>query len=362
MTTRGTPLHDPKRPVTMKDVARAAGVSQSTVSRILNDTPALIPVSADTRNRVRALAAELGYRPHPLARGLRGAPTMLLGAIVRDITDLFFGTAIEALSTEARGRGYSVVLGHAARRVDEALALTAVLEARHCDAVILLGDFTDEPLLVKDLRAAPLPTVAVWHGSERRDFPTVSVDNVAGIAAALAHLSALGHRRIAFVGGESLGDIRERQATFEQYHRERGVAVAPDYVKHVENTTGGGESAFAELFAAATPPTAIVAATDVLAIGIVFAAQSRGIPVPEALSVVGFDDIPLASATFPGLTTVRMPVADMVAAAIEIATAGTPEENGRTAVFTPRLIVRRSTGPAPSPRAGRRAGGAVRPA
>jgi DNA-binding LacI/PurR family transcriptional regulator len=345
MTTRDTSPHGRKHPVTMKDVARAAGVSQSTVSRILNDVPALIQVSAATRDRVRAVAADLGYRPHPLARGLRGAPTMLLGAIVRDITDLFFATAIEALSTEARGRGYSVVLGHAARRVDEALALTAVLEARHCDAVILLGDFTDEPLLVKDLRAAPLRTVAVWHGSELEDFPTVSVDNVAGITAALAHLSELGHRRIAFVGGESLGDIRERQATFEQYHRELGLGVPPEYVKHVENTTGGGESAFAQLFAEAVSPTAIVAATDVLAIGIMFAAQSRGIAVPEALSVVGFDDIPLASATFPGLTTVRMPVSDMVAAAIEIAIAGTSQEDGRAAVFEPQLIVRRSTGP-----------------
>jgi DNA-binding LacI/PurR family transcriptional regulator len=236
------------------------------------------------------------------------------------------------------------VLGHAARRVDEALALTAVLEARHCDAVILLGDFTDEPLLVKDLRAAPLPTVAVWHGSQLQDFPSVSVDNVAGITAALNHLSELGHRRIAFVGGESLGDIRERHATFEQFHRDRGVRVPPEYVKHVENTTGAGEAAFAELFAGAVPPTAIVAATDVLAIGIVFAAQSRGIPVPEALSVVGFDDVPLASATFPGLTTVRMPIAEMVAAAVEIAITAAPEEDVRTAVFTPQLIVRGSTG------------------
>jgi DNA-binding LacI/PurR family transcriptional regulator len=332
----------------MKDVARAAGVSQSTVSRILNDVSALIPVSASTRDRVHAIATELGYRPHPLARGLRGAPTMLLGAIVRDITDLFFGTAIEALSTEARGRGYSVVLGHAARRVDEALALTAVLEARHCDAIVLLGDFTDEPRLIKDLRAAPLPTVAVWHGSQLRDFPSVSVDNVAGITTALAHLSELGHRSIAFVGGESLGDIRERQATFEQFHRERGIRVPPEYVKHVENTTRGGESAFADLFAGATPPTAIVAATDVLAIGIVFAAQSRGFAVPEALSVVGFDDVPLASATFPGLTTVRMPITEMVAAALEIAITATPGEDGGTAVFTPQLIVRGSTGPATS--------------
>lgn len=332
----------------MKDVARAAGVSQSTVSRILNDAPVRIPVSDETRERVRAVAAELGYRPHPFARALRGAPTMLLGAIVRDITDPFFATAIEALSSEARKRGYSVVLGHAARRADEALALTAVLEARQCDAIILLGDFRDEPALVSDLRDAPMSTVAVWHGSELQGFPTVSVDNEAGIRAALEHLTALGHRRIAFVGGESLGDIRERQAAFERHRRELGVRLPHAYVQHVQNTTRGGEDAFASLFAARNPPTAVVAATDVLAIGIVFAAQSSGLSVPGALSVVGFDDIPVAAATFPGLTTVRMPVAEMVAVAIEVAIDGAPEGDGKgKPVFAPELIVRRSTGRAP---------------
>jgi len=350
VTTRPKPTARGRRgPVTMKDVARAAGVSQSTVSRILNDAPVRIPVSDETRERVRAVAAELGYRPHPFARALRGAPTMLLGAIVRDITDLFFATAIEALSTEARNRGYSVVLGHAARRADEALALTAVLEARQCDAVILLGDFRDEPLLVRDLRDTPLSTVAVWHGSDLHAFPTVSVDNVAGIVAALTHLSGLGHRRIAFVGGESLGDIRERQAAFERYHRDLGARLPRGYVQHVQNTTRGGEAAFDALFAGKTPPTAIVAATDVLAIGVVFAAQSRGVAVPGDLSVVGFDDIPIASAIFPGLTTVRMPVAEMVAVAIDIATGRVPaDDGGRTAVFAPELVVRGTTGPAPA--------------
>lgn len=346
-TSRPKPTARGRRgPVTMKDVARAAGVSQSTVSRILNDAPVRIPVSDETRERVRAVAAELGYRPHPFARALRGAPTMLLGAIVRDITDLFFATAIEALSTEARKRGYSVVLGHAARRADEALALTAVLEARQCDAVILLGDFRDEPVLVRDLRDTPLSTVAVWHGSDLPGFPTVSVDNVAGVDSALAHLEALGHRRIAFVGGESLGDIRERQAAFERYHRERGIRLPRRYVRHVQNTTRGGAAAFDALFADGTPPTAIVAATDVLAIGVVFAAQSSGIAVPGGLSVVGFDDIPIASAIFPGLTTVRMPVADMVSVAIDIAI-GSAGDGEKTAVFAPELVVRGSTGAAP---------------
>jgi DNA-binding LacI/PurR family transcriptional regulator len=204
---------DRGRAVTMKDIAAAAGVSQSTVSRILNDTMLSVPFAPETRERVHALAAELGYRPHPFASALRGAPTMLLGAVVRDITDLFFASAIEALSIEARARGYAVVLGHAGEQTDEALALAAVLEARQCDAIVLLGDLQDEPRLIEDLRNARIPVVAIWHGSDPSDsFQTVGVDNRAGIRAALTHLTALGHRRIAFVGGHSHGDIREREA------------------------------------------------------------------------------------------------------------------------------------------------------
>jgi len=303
----------------MKDVAKAAGVSQSTVSRILNDAPMRIPVSQETRERIIAIAGGLGYRPHPFARALRGAPTMLLGAVVRDITDIFFATAIDALSAEARKRGYSVVLGHAGQRADEALALTAVLEARQCDAIVILGDFTDEPRLIDDLRRASMPVVGLWHGTRLEGFSTVGVDNAAGITRALEHLVRLGHSQIAFVGGESLGDIRERQAAFEAFVERHSIEVPPNHIQHVQNTTSGAIQAFEAFRDSETAPTAIVAATDVLAIGTIYAAHSAGLAIPDELSIVGFDDIPLAAATFPGLTTVRMPIAEMVAAAVDLA-------------------------------------------
>ncbi len=124
----------------MRDIARATNLSQSTVSRVLNRTPTLVPIAEETRERVIATATALGYRPNPLARGLRGASTMLLGLIVRDITDPFFAGAIEAVTAAASSRGYNVVLGHAHARADEAITLWGVLEARHCDAILLLGD------------------------------------------------------------------------------------------------------------------------------------------------------------------------------------------------------------------------------
>ena len=336
--------------MTMKDVAAAAGVAQSTVSRILNDAPVRISVTAATRERIHAIANELGYRPHPIARALRGAPTMQLGAVVRDITDPFFAGAVEALTIEAKKRGYSVVLGHAAAKADEALALTAVLEARQCDAIVLLGDFRGERRLVADLRNTHVRVVALWHGTERRGrpFPTVGVDNRAGIHAALEHLSSLGHRHIAFVGAETWGDEQERRAAYREYTAGTGVMRVNGYTRRVPNTLHGGSPAVSALLALSPRPTAILAATDTIAIGLIHAAYELGVAVPDQLSIAGFDDIPFASATVPGLTTVRMPLAEIVAAGVALAvgdgawSSGDGEEPPRV-VFKPKLIVRRST-------------------
>jgi hypothetical protein len=165
----------------MQDIALAAGVSASTVSRILNDAPTRVPIAPETRRRVLAEGRKLGYRPNPLARALRGAPTMLLGAVVRDFSDPFFAGAIEALAVEAMARGYNVVLGHATGRLSESIALPEVIETRHTDAVVILGDMQDQPRLLADLRASPVPIVALWHGTSLLEFPTVDVDDRAGV-------------------------------------------------------------------------------------------------------------------------------------------------------------------------------------
>jgi DNA-binding LacI/PurR family transcriptional regulator len=345
-----------RRPVslpTMRDIASVAKVSASTVSRVLNDAPTQVPIAPGTRERVLDAARELGYRPNPLARGLRGAPTMLLGAVVRDITDPFFAGAIEALSTEAAALGYNVVLGHAHGRVDEALALTAVLETRHCDAIVLLGDMQDQPRLLDDLKDALAPVVALWQGSSLLAVPSVDVDNRAGIHLGLDHLTSLGHERIALISTRPLGDIQERRDAFVEYMTERFGRVPPAYLRKAPNTPAGGETAARELLGLAEPPTAVVASTDTLAIGVLHAAHLLGRRVPEGLSVVGFDDIVFASHTIPALTTLRMPTIEMVREgvrrAIELArNPGLPREPSLT-ILKPTLVVRDSTGSAPRP-------------
>jgi DNA-binding LacI/PurR family transcriptional regulator len=334
---------------TMRDIAAAAGVSQSTVSRVLNDVSTRVPIAPETRERVILTARRLGYRPNPLARGLRGAPTMLLGAVVRDFSDPFFAGAIETLAVEAMGSGYNVVLGHAHGRLEEEISLPAVIETRHCDAIVMLGDMQDQPRLLEDLRNSMVPVVALWQGSSPLEFPTVDVDNHAGIFAGLEHLVGLGHERIAFVSGQLPGDNPQRLDAFVEFMTDRFGGVRQGYIQHVPNSMAGGESALAALLELADVPTALVTSTDLVAVGVLHAAYSRNRVVPDELSVVGYDDIPIAAHTVPALTTLRMPIPEVtgegVRLAIQFARDASLEQEANVTVFEPTLVVRQSTAP-----------------
>ena len=331
----------------MQDIARAAGVSQSTVSRVLNDAVTAVPIAADTRQRVLDVAGRLGYRPNPLARGLRGAKTMLLGIIVRELADPFFAPAVEAASMRARERSYNVVLGSAHSRADEAIVLHAVLETRHCDAIILLGDMRDQPRLLDDLAAAKVPVVALWQGGALAGIQTIDVDNRAGVSAGIDHLVALGHRRFGFIGASPHGDIRERRAAFVDHLTELGMPPAPEHIVAAVTDPAAGAEAFRRLMQRPSPPTAVVTGTDNLAIGVLHAAHSMQLAIPDQLSVVGFDDIPLSSFTAPPLTTVHNPVSEMASLAVDLAIAPPPGPASHH-VLAPGFTIRATTGRAPS--------------
>jgi len=331
----------------MLDIARVSGVSQSTVSRVLNDTITSVPIAADTRQRVLEMAERLGYRPNPLARGLRGAKTMLLGLIVRDIADMFFATAVEAVSLSARERNYNVVLGSAHSQADEAIALRAVLETRHCDGIVLLGDVRDQPRLLDDLAASNVPVVALWQGTALPGVATINIDNRGGIASAIDHLAGLGHRRFGFIGGFPHGDIRERRAGFIEHLTALGMPPLDDHVHAGLNNPGSGADAFRNLIGMADPPTAIVTATDQMAIGALHAAHALGVSVPHQVSIVGFDDIPLAQYTAPPLTTVSQPMGEMAELAVRLAVEARTH-GGIDRVFPTTLSLRSTTGPVPS--------------
>jgi DNA-binding LacI/PurR family transcriptional regulator len=274
---------------------------------------------------------------------------MLMGAVVRDFSDPFFAGAIEALAVEAMMHGYNVVLGNAQGRLDEGIALTTVLETRHTDAIVLLGDMQDQPRLLNDLRSSPVPVVALWQGSSPLEFPTAEPDDRAGIRKGLDHVTDLGHTRIAFVSSHLQGDFRQREDAYTEFMYERWGGVPDGYLQRVPNTLAGGEEALRTLLGLAEPPTAVCNSTDLVAIGVLHAAHNLGASVPERLSVVGFDDILIAAHTVPALTTLRMPIVEMVreavGIAIDLARDPTASRSPRRIVFEPELVVRQSTGP-----------------
>jgi len=334
------------RGVTMKDVGQLAGVSPSTVSRVLNGASTLVPITGETRQRVLQAAEALNYSPHPLARGLRGAGTALLGLIVREIADPFFTALLAAIASEAQRRGYNLVLGHAGSSARQALALTQVLEVRHCEAILLVGDLLDESRLVEELQGTELAMVGLCQGRRSPGLSTVNTDNERGARLALEHLYQLGHRRIALLDAGWIGDVEPRRSAYYEFLSERGLDAPSAYHQTTSNDAGGGQAAFAQLLRLPRPPTAVFATTDVLAIGAIKGAEEAGLRVPRDVSVVGFDDIPFAVYTVPSLTTVRQPIPAMARLAIEIALRVAAEGGGRDEaqhLLEPELVVRQST-------------------
>lgn len=342
---------DPGNVVTMRDIAAASGVSLSTVSRVINESPSRVPIAPDTRDRIMKEALRLGYRPNLFARALRGAPTMLLGAVVRDFSDPFFAGALEALAVEAMARGYNIVLGHVQGREQEGLALPAVLEPRRCDAVIMLGEMEDQPQLLADLLDANEPVVALWQGCSPTRFPTVDVDDRKGIAIGLEHLFQLGHERIGFVSARLPGDNPTREESFIEFMTSRFGSVPDGYLQRCESTLAGGEAGLQALLRLQQPPTAIACSTDVAAVGVLHGVHTHGVAVPDQLSVVGYDDLMFAPYTVPALTTLRMPTTEIVAEAVRTAIALIADRSASRAatrmIFEPTLIVRGSTAPPP---------------
>jgi DNA-binding LacI/PurR family transcriptional regulator len=219
---------------------------------------------------------------------------------------------------------------------------------------VVLGDVSDQPSLIRDLHEAMVPVVAMWQGSRIQGVHSVSVDNRAGIDSVMEHLTSLGHERIAYISETKLGDLEEREQAFVDFFGRRGLPLDPECVRHARNNHAAGGEALTALLGLVNPPTAVVASTDVLAIGALHTAHRRGLAVPDDLSITGFDDIAMAGFTVPALTTVHMPTVEMVGAALRIVIESL-EETSRAVpaearlTVQPSLIIRESTG---SPRMG----------
>jgi len=337
------------RRVTITDVARAANVHASTVSRVLNGR-AELSLLPETRERVIAAATRLGYRPSALARGLRLRRTFTLGMLVPDVTNPVFPSMIKGVEGAAHTRGYHLILCNTDDSFEREASYLRVLREWRVDGILIASSSTADSTIA-ELRREKVPFVLLNSGSRASDDLVVVPDNRQGVAAAIDHLTQLGHRRIGLIaapqttltGQERLLAARAALRRHHLAHEDALVAVADSF------SEASGHRAARRLMLDGEPPTAIFCANDLLALGAIRFARELDLAVPDDLSVVGFNDIPQSELFDPPLTTVHVPQEEMgvLAAALLIDQLEGRHIERRQVVLETELVIRGSTAPPP---------------
>lgn len=324
---------------TLAMVAARAGVSPSTVSRILNGSAEVRP---EKRAAVDAAIAELGFVPNPMARGLAGGRSLSVGVVTLRIDSPFYGVALRGIEEELSKAGYSPLF--VSGQFDAAVEARCidVLRSRRVDGIIVLnGRIADAQLRA---HARSLPIVVTGRDLKAPRLVSLHSDNTAGARLATAHLLELGHRRIAFIAGDPQhADAADRLAGYRAALQAAGVAFDPALVLPGAFHEASGLEAVERLLDSGTPFTALFAANDQTAFGAALALHRRGLHVPADISLVGYDDLAGASYAVPPLTTVRQSgfeIGRLAAAAMLDLIAG---RKPRPALPPPQLVVREST-------------------
>jgi DNA-binding LacI/PurR family transcriptional regulator len=332
-------------PVSIKDIARLAGVSHSTVSRALHQSPLIPP---ETARRIQRIAQEQGYTASAVARSLVTRRTQAIGVVVTSIADPFNGDLVDGIEEVANERGYSVILATSQANPDRELAVVRSCQERRVDGILVASSRVGA-LYVPILSDLDVPIVLInnQHGS---DFAhSIRIDNIHGMRLATEHLLELGHRQIAYVGDRfGLHSDEERFAGYRQALTSREIPFDRELVMQGDGKADAAASALDQLLKGRSRPTAVACYNDMTALGLIHRAQEHGIAVPDELSVTGFDDIPFAAFARPPLTTIRQPRRDMGRQAMRLLFALlNGEEAQKTSVINGELIVRGSTAPLP---------------
>ena len=336
----GTGALSAARRPTVVDVARAAGVSVGTVSNVVSGARAVRP---ETRERVERAIAELGFRPNTVARALIRRRTQTVGMVIPDVTNPFFSDLIWEVERALTDADYAVVFGNSANDPARERRYLEAFLSRRVDALVVVVTAGADLDFVRGL-AAEVPTVFVDR-LVPPDVESVVGDNDAGMALVVDHLAGLGHRRVALVNGDAgLETARAREAGADAALARHGLELAARSSGAFTLQSGDDQ---ARALLGRDRPTAVIAANDLLAMGVLAAAARAGLAVPGDLSVTGYDDIPYAAFTSPPLTTVRQPARAMGEEAARLLLARLAGDAGppQRSVVGPELRLRSSTGP-----------------
>ncbi|HLU11632.1 MAG TPA: LacI family DNA-binding transcriptional regulator [Oceanobacillus sp.] len=292
---------------TMRDVARLAGVSQSTVSRVLSETvTSPVPISEETRQRVLSVVEELGYQPNMIARSLRTQRTQMIAVMIGDISNAFYHPIVRAVQDYARSRDYDVLISNGDHLYEnEARFLQTVLR-RPVDGVIMAPHRLTADDLDKFMRRSHIPVVSLGAQTKHPMIDVVGGTSEPATYEAIRWLiQEKGHHRIGFIG--VVDDMPPGPARLRGYERamtDAGLEIEPGFVQKVEFTTEGGRRAMAAFLQQPNPPSAVFACNSLMAIGAIQVAQEQGYNVPDDVSVMGFDDIPENVIVHPKLTII----------------------------------------------------------
>lgn len=332
-------------PLTLEDIARIAGTSRSTVSRVINGDQ---NVSEATRTKVMDVISKVNFQPNLAARGLAAGHTDILGLVIpmgvsAIFADPFFPLLIQGVSGQCNSRDVSVMLWLAEPEF-ERRTINKVLYNGLIDGVIIASMLTDDSL-VDALRNKSLPFVLVGRHPTDEHIHYVDSDNRSGAYQAVLHMVRMGRKRIACINGPAnMIAGMDRARGYRDALKERGISLQPELVVEADFTDPGGYAAMKQLMQ--YRPDAVFAASDTMAIGAVRAIHELGLRVPEDIAVVGFDDIPMASRITPSLTTVRQPISRIGAIAADtlIDLIENPSDRPQHIILPTELVIRESCG------------------
>jgi LacI family transcriptional regulator len=339
----------PDPPVTLRDVAVRAGVHPATASRALNPETRIL-VSEDTARRVLDAAADLGYRPNPVARSLRTRRSHTVGVLIPDLNNPLFPPIVRGLEDRLATAGYVALIGNTDSDDERERMVFEQMRARHVDGLVLATARLHHPLLAEASRAE-MPVVLINRLAQDYSFPSVSVDNERGVRMAVAHLSALGHQRIAHIAGpQEMSTGLSRYRGFLSAMESSRLQVDDDQVVFAKAfTVEEGLRCGRLLLERGTGCTAISAGNDMLAVGCYAALDDAGLSCPDDISVVGFNDMPFIDRLRPPLTTIRFPHYQVGTEAAQLLLERIAEHSGPVKILylAPELVVRGSTARVP---------------
>jgi DNA-binding LacI/PurR family transcriptional regulator len=327
---------------TIYTVAQQSGVSIATVSKVINNTGR---ISEKTRRKVLDEMKKLNYHPSTVASALTGKGTKIIGLLVPDVSNPFFSEITRSIEDYSNSLDYSVMICSTDNKEERERKYISLLLRQKSDGIILASNFQNDAL-VQELFKRDIPVVLLAQEIPTMSMNTVTIDDFNGSSVAMQHLLSLGHRKIGIIAEKNRSGI-ERVRAYKAMLEEYGITIDDSYIMRCDASISEGVHCGEQLLRHSSPPTAIFACNDLIALGVMKAARNVNVSIPDELSVIGFDNTILSTFTVPLLTTVSQPIREMGMKTVQLLVEeiGKQKSTKQRILYSPELVIRESTAP-----------------